>query len=67
MISTMETETLAARNVVDLLLKEEFGSGLCMNKTDAPEFGGDDQEVLQAPAPPASQEASKEFVLGWDC
>ncbi|KAJ7630585.1 Prenylcysteine lyase-domain-containing protein [Roridomyces roridus] len=28
-ISTMETETLASRNVVDLLLKEELQSGIC--------------------------------------
>jgi prenylcysteine oxidase/farnesylcysteine lyase len=25
----METETISARNVVDLLLKEEFGTGIC--------------------------------------
>ena len=25
----METETLASRNVVDWLLKEEFGAGIC--------------------------------------
>ncbi|KAJ7169505.1 Prenylcysteine lyase-domain-containing protein [Mycena filopes] len=28
-ISTMETETLASRNIVDLLLHEKFGSGIC--------------------------------------
>ena len=25
----METETLSARNAVELLLREEFGAGLC--------------------------------------
>jgi prenylcysteine oxidase/farnesylcysteine lyase len=25
----METETVSSRNVVDLLLNEEFGSGIC--------------------------------------
>ncbi|KAF8656393.1 hypothetical protein AX16_002578 [Volvariella volvacea WC 439] len=28
-ISTMETETIASRNVVDLLLHDEFNSGIC--------------------------------------
>lgn len=28
-ISTMETETVASRGVVDLLLKEKFGQGIC--------------------------------------
>jgi len=28
-ISAMETETLASRNVVDLLLREKFGSSIC--------------------------------------
>ncbi|KAJ7785934.1 Prenylcysteine lyase-domain-containing protein [Mycena metata] len=28
-ISTMETETLASRNIVDLLLNEKFNSGIC--------------------------------------
>ncbi|KAI0035817.1 FAD/NAD-P-binding domain-containing protein [Vararia minispora EC-137] len=28
-VSTMETETIAARNVVDLLLSEQFASGIC--------------------------------------
>ncbi|KAH7883946.1 FAD/NAD(P)-binding domain-containing protein [Phlebopus sp. FC_14] len=57
-ISTMETETIASRNVVDLLLHEEFGSGICgsllsgseandVNKSNAADDGG--------------------FVLGWDC
>ena len=28
-ISTMETETIASRNVVDLLLQEKFNSSIC--------------------------------------
>ena len=28
-ISTMETETIASRNVVDLLLREKFNSSIC--------------------------------------
>jgi prenylcysteine oxidase/farnesylcysteine lyase len=29
LISTMETETIASRNVVDLLLQEKFNSSIC--------------------------------------
>jgi len=50
-ISTMETETIASRNVVDLLLNEAFGTGICPSK----ELEGNASEV------PA------DFVLGWDC
>ncbi|KAI0318721.1 FAD/NAD-P-binding domain-containing protein [Amylostereum chailletii] len=53
LISTMETETIAARNVVDLLLAEEFQTGIC-----APAAEGSDE-------PPAPTKA--DFVYGWDC
>lgn len=52
-VSTMETEVLAARNVVDNLVREAFGSGkgICSGsettKTDSL--------------------ASEEAVYGWDC
>ncbi|KAI9057359.1 FAD/NAD(P)-binding domain-containing protein [Trametes sanguinea] len=37
LISTMETETLASRNVVDLMLHDQFRTGLCVTHTlDAP-------------------------------
>ncbi|KAI6032073.1 FAD/NAD(P)-binding domain-containing protein [Pisolithus microcarpus] len=57
-ISTMETETIASRNVVDLLLHEEFGSGICGSQLSGPETGEED-------APRES--GSEDFVLGWDC
>ncbi|KAG1825546.1 Prenylcysteine lyase-domain-containing protein [Suillus subaureus] len=53
-ISTMETETLASRNVVDLLLHEEFGTGIC----GALLSGTENATQTAAPA---------DFVLGWDC
>ena len=28
-ISTMETETLSSRNIIDLLLREKFNSSIC--------------------------------------
>jgi prenylcysteine oxidase / farnesylcysteine lyase len=58
----METSTLAARNIVDLLLKEEFDSGLCLS---APSVLNGEQEVLQIPPSPTVE--AKDFVLGWDC
>lgn len=51
----METETIAARNVVDWLLSEEYNAGICgagtfnKNPTDASTGVGED------------------FVYGWDC
>lgn len=53
-ISTMETETIASRNVVELLLHEQFNAGLCKQETD--ENG--------EPAPTDDEDS---FVYGWDC
>ena len=56
-ISTMETETISSRNVVDLLLKEQFDSGICglrgqgLDKAENGTLTADD----------------KDFVYGWDC
>ncbi len=52
-ISTMETETLAARNVVDLLMQEQYDAGLC--KPHLTEEG----EAARVP--------DEDFVYGWDC
>jgi prenylcysteine oxidase/farnesylcysteine lyase len=48
----METETVASRNVVDTLLHDHFGSGVC---------GPRDAERASA------ADAGPDFVLGWDC
>lgn len=58
-ISTMETETIASRNVVDLLLHEEFGSGICGSL-----ISGSDADV---PENITRVSESSDFVLGWDC
>lgn len=55
----METETIASRNVVDLLLHEEFGSGIC-----GPLISGTDTSAREN-ATRLSE--SSDFVLGWDC
>ncbi|KAE9395928.1 hypothetical protein BT96DRAFT_942062 [Gymnopus androsaceus JB14] len=53
-ISTMETETVASRNVVDLLLNEEFGgSSIC-----GPRISGSTKEAIVK---------ESDFVFGWDC
>lgn len=49
----METETLASRNVVDLLLNDEFGSSICGQRISA--------TTKEAAV------SDEEFVLGWDC
>ena len=53
-ISTMETETVAARNVVDLLLQDEFGKGIC------PPRAANQEEADAEPV-------NESFVYGWDC
>lgn len=54
LISTMETETIASRNVVELLMKEQFDAGLC--KTSVDENGE-----------PVVEKRNEDFVYGWDC
>ncbi|KAF5384742.1 hypothetical protein D9757_006250 [Collybiopsis confluens] len=52
-MSTMETETVASRNVVDLLLNDEFQSSICGQRISA--------STKDAVSP------EDDFVLGWDC
>ncbi|KAF7320038.1 Prenylcysteine lyase [Mycena kentingensis (nom. inval.)] len=52
-ISTMETETLSSRNIVDLLLQEHFGASICGRKED----DGTD----------TTKKDADEYIYGWDC
>ncbi|KAJ3801137.1 Prenylcysteine lyase-domain-containing protein [Lentinula aff. detonsa] len=52
-ISTMETETLASRNVVDLMLNEEFSSSICGRR-----ISGSTEDISPT---------DDNFVFGWDC
>lgn len=52
-MSTMETESIAARNVVDLLLAEKWHAGIC----HSPAQEGEDEQA----------ETKEDFVYGWDC
>lgn len=58
-ISTMETETVASRNVVDLLLNEEFYSGIC--GITPPTLG---EELFSGTLQVG---AGEDPVFGWDC
>jgi prenylcysteine oxidase / farnesylcysteine lyase len=55
----METETISARNVVDLLLNEEFGTGIC-----GPRIASQAQNLRDAYN---DYQQSETFVYGWDC
>ncbi|KAI0946772.1 hypothetical protein AcW1_010141 [Taiwanofungus camphoratus] len=58
-ISTMETETVSARNAVDLLLQDEFDAGICDKK---PTLDADEGAVYTY-----YKQEDKDFLLGWDC
>ncbi len=50
----METETIASRNVVELLMEEQFNAGLCK------------PSIVEADEPVAERQ-NDDFVYGWDC
>jgi prenylcysteine oxidase/farnesylcysteine lyase len=53
----METTTISTRNVVDLLLTEQFGAGICGSGDGVLPLDKDDKEKWDA----------EEKVWGWDC
>ncbi|EJD04227.1 uncharacterized protein FOMMEDRAFT_146234 [Fomitiporia mediterranea MF3/22] len=81
-ISTMETETISSRNVVDQLFRSRFGVDICGKaipvRAEQPEpiavlEGEVEQLVLSdvveesAKAAPKPEKVKEDFVLGWDC
>jgi prenylcysteine oxidase / farnesylcysteine lyase len=52
----METETVASRNVVDLMLNEEFAASICGPRITGP-----------SPMKVEKADGDKGFVFGWDC
>lgn len=75
-ISTMETMTIASRNVVDLLLGREYGTHMCgvnaQSEDSTPHKQPTVGDVLQywksaivEAVTPST--AEKEFIYGWDC
>jgi hypothetical protein len=79
----METETIAARNVVDLLLEEHFGCGICgprvtsnTSASDSVDADSSNEEkfeeklqkkVEEAISETKSKVKAEDFVYGWDC
>jgi prenylcysteine oxidase/farnesylcysteine lyase len=61
-ISTLESSIVSGRNVADLLLREDFSSGVCAEPVSGPPV---DQVVFEVPLSP--QAPGSEFVYGWDC
>ena len=60
----METETISSRNIVDLLFREEFNSGICGTSAIPLE----DSEFASQDAFKSEEAVNKKsFVLGWDC
>jgi prenylcysteine oxidase/farnesylcysteine lyase len=59
LISTMETETVSSRNIVELLLNEEFDSSICGQHVEPEAL---DPSKILLPV-----EDDKDFVLGFDC
>lgn len=64
----METETVASRNVVDLLFQDRFGTGLCGGQKSPadPDTVSENpqQAVFEKPIRSADDD---NFVLGFDC
>jgi prenylcysteine oxidase/farnesylcysteine lyase len=54
----METETVALRNVIDLLLNEEFQTSLCGARIS----GSEENATAQVPL-----REEQDFIYGWDC
>jgi len=61
-ISTLESSIVSGRNVADLLLREDFSSGVCAKPSSEPYA---EQEVFDMHSSPQAQ--GSEFVYGWDC
>ncbi|KAF8203830.1 Prenylcysteine lyase-domain-containing protein [Pholiota molesta] len=59
-ISTMETETISSRNIVELMLNDEFSSSICGRTISE----SDENDASQQPT---SAKDAQEFVFGWDC
>lgn len=59
----METETVSSRNVVDLMLNDEFGASICGRSIAATEHEEQSAEKVLS----VSQDAAEDYAYGWDC
>ncbi|KXN81104.1 Farnesylcysteine lyase [Leucoagaricus sp. SymC.cos] len=63
-ISAMETETVSSRNVVDLLLNEEFNAGICgsrISDSNSENFTHTNETTT------TRKQDEDNYVYGWDC
>ncbi|KAJ3575893.1 hypothetical protein NP233_g794 [Leucocoprinus birnbaumii] len=66
-ISTMETETVSSRNVVDLLLHEEFNAAICgSNEFNSDSTNNTSNRTNDAITTTRKQDEDN-YVYGWDC
>lgn len=57
----METETISSRNIVDLLLNDEFNTSLCGSRIS----GSDPKNDTNTTKDTTGDE--DDYVYGWDC
>jgi prenylcysteine oxidase / farnesylcysteine lyase len=60
----METQTIAARNVVDLALNDEFGSSICGQRISS---GAHSDNDTSNGSSSNKAEGDNTYVYGWDC
>jgi len=65
LISTMETEIVASRNVVDQLFADQYDTSLCPGKPKPikPDLFLETDRTLAT----TEEETTKDYVYGWDC
>lgn len=56
----METETISSRNIVELMLNDEFSSSICGRTISESDENDASQHLTSA-------KDAQEFVFGWDC
>lgn len=70
-ISCMETETLASRNVVDLLFEGQFAAGICPPDAELSETTNGDhvetEEDLKKKKDGWGGTGAEGRIYGWDC
>lgn len=64
-ISTMETETISSRNVVDLLLNDEFHTSICGPSIS--ESDSKDNNTTTGGNTTTRKQDEDGYIYGWDC
>lgn len=71
-ISTMETETVSSRNIVDLLLNEEFNTNICGALSTSGSESIDskldsENDTTRTNEATMTDQDKDDYVYGWDC